>query len=438
MDFRRLSADITAGLTVSFAAISLGAAFGVMSGRGAFAGMIGAAVIPIIASAFGGTRIQASGPTAPMTAVSAVTVAFAYDSFPDKVLAEQFITMVFIMNALCLVIVGLIGLGKLIRMVPNVVILGFMNGIAVLIWTDQIKKLFNLGENGSPMLGGSFLNLIIAMITFAMIFAILWMVKRTQIRPQIRSFISGVLWSIIIMTVLISTLGLHVEPIKLGASVSSINDFVQIIANYFPSSKILTQEFLLMALPYALQLTLLAYLDSLLTALVIDRMTKEKSHLNKELVAQGFANAASGLMQGIPGAQATIRSVLLIKEGAQSRLAGVLIGVFALLSILVFKDYLVLVPAAVFIGVLFKAGLDVFDKDFLINYFQRNWARSRKRNIQLLFIAYTTVVTVVVDLNIAVLTGTVFYYLAKYFWSIEDAEADLTEVTEREEEFVTT
>ncbi len=90
MFIRRLIPDITAGLTVSFAAISLGAAFGVMSGRGAFAGMISAAVIPIVTSIFGGTRIQASGPTAPMTAISALTIAFAYDQFPVKDLAEQY------------------------------------------------------------------------------------------------------------------------------------------------------------------------------------------------------------------------------------------------------------------------------------------------------------------------------------------------------------
>jgi SulP family sulfate permease len=434
MDFRRLSADITAGLTVSFAAISLGAAFGVMSGRGAFAGMIGAAVIPIIASAFGGTRIQASGPTAPMTAVSAVTVAFAYDSFPDKMLAEQFITLVFMMNALCLIIVGLTGLGRLIRLVPNVVILGFMNGIAVLIWSDQIKKMFALGNDAAPMLGGSILNLVVALSTFALIFFIIWSVKKLQIRPQIRSFISGVLWSIILMTILATTLGLNIEPVKLGASIGSVSDFVSMITGYFPSSRILTAEYIWMAVPFALELTLLAYLDSLLTALVVDRMTREKSKLNKELVAQGLANAASGLMQGIPGAQATIRSVLLIKEGAQTRLAGILIGVFALLSILVFKDYLVLVPAAVFIGVLFKAGLDVFDKDFLRTYFQQNWSRSKTRNIQLLFIAYTTIVTVLIDLNIAVVTGTIIFYGAKYLWKIEDAEADIAEVPKRKRE----
>src|SRR5688500_5978114 len=112
----------------------------------------------------------------------------------------------------------------------------------------------------------------------------------------------------------------------------------------------------------------------------------------------------SVLFQGIPGAQATIRSVLLIKEGAQTRLAGVLIGVFALLSILLFNDYLALVPAAVFVGVLLKAGLDVFDKDFPTYYMQNQWFNMTSRNIQLLFILYTTVVTVVIDLNIAVIS----------------------------------
>ena len=194
---------------------------------------------------------------------------------------------------------------------------------------------------------------------------------------------------------------------------------------------------MLLALPYALQLTLLAYLDSLLTALVVDRMTKEKSKLNKELIAQGLANSVSGLVQGIPGAQATIRSVLLIKEGAQTRLAGVLIGVFALMSIVLFKDYLTLVPAAVFIGVLFKAGLDVCDKDFIMNYLQYDWIKSRTRNVQLFFIAYTTIITVVIDLNIAVISGTIFYYIAKYFWGVKDAEADMTEVSEREGKLVT-
>ncbi len=133
--------DIIAGLTVSFAALSLGAAFGTMSGRGAFAGMVGAAIIPIITSIFGGTRLQASGPTAPMTAVSALVVAFAYESFPDKIIAEQFITLIFLLNAVFLIVLGILRIGQYIKYVPQVIILGFMNGIGLLIWFDQIKRL---------------------------------------------------------------------------------------------------------------------------------------------------------------------------------------------------------------------------------------------------------------------------------------------------------
>jgi SulP family sulfate permease len=437
MQGNKFLADVTAGLTVSFAAISLGAAFGAMSGRGAFAGMIGAAVIPIITSIFGGTRLQASGPTAPMTAISSLVVAFAYDQFPDKTLAEQFITMVFLMNAICLIVAGLIRLGKLITFVPNVVILGFMNGIAVLIWKDQVVKVFGLGDEPA-LAGGMLVNFIIALVTFALIFGIVWAVKALNAPAGVRSLISGVLWSIILVTVVSVALGLDIAKVQMGTAMTSVGGFFSLVSEYFPTSAVFTSEYLLMALPFALQLTLLAYLDSLLTALVVDRMTGEKSLQNKELVAQGLANGVSGLLQGIPGAQATIRSVLLIKEGAQTRLAGVLIGVFALCSILLFADYLSMVPAAVFVGVLIKVGLDVSDKDFPRYYLTFNWFKNRQRNIQLSFILYTTIITVMINLNIAVISGTIIFYVCKYFWSIRDVEPDFEEVSERESKYITT
>ena len=435
MNLRRNLPDITAGLTVSFAAISLGAAFGLMSGRGAFAGMIGAAIIPIISSIFGGTRLQASGPTGPMTAVSAVIIAFAYDEFSEKALAEQFITLVFILNAIILIIGGLLRVSKLISLVPNVVILGFMNGIAVLIWYDQLAKI--LGWNGKATLtGGVWTNMILALVTFFMIYGIVWLTKRFPIRSQIKSLISAVLFSIIIMTAISAALNVRVEQIQLGDTLSSVGDFANMILAYFPI-EVLQWKYIVMALPLALQLALLAYLDSLLTALIIDRMTKTKSNLNRELVAQGLANGVSGIFQGIPGAQATIRSVLLIKEGAQTRLAGVLVGVFALLGILVFKNYLSLVPTAVFMGVLFKAGMDVCDKDFPIHYFGNAWHKSLIRNIQFGLILFTTLITVLINLNVAVICGSILFYAIKYFWNIPDVEPDFQEVSEREAKLAT-
>lgn len=423
--------DLLAGLTVSFAAISLGAAFGTMSGRGAFAGMIAAAVIPIIASTFGGTRLQASGPTAPMTAVSALVVAYAYENFADRANAEQFITMVLLLASAIMLIGGIIRLGRFISYVPNVVILGFMNGIAVLIWYDQVKKLFGLGEGAKQMTGG-WLNIVLAVVAFLMIYAIPYFLKKANVPAKVRLFLPGVLVTIILLTVITTAMNLNIERVALGATAGSMQEFMSMLAAYFPTTEMFTWDMLKIALPFAGQIALLGYLDSLLTALVIDKMTKEKSKLSKELVAQGLANTGAALLQGIPGAQATIRSVLLIKEGAQTRLAGVLIGVFALLGILVFKDYLVLVASAVFVGVLFKAGADVFDRDFLRYYFRNKWSRNRIRNIQLAFIAYTTIITVVFDLNIAVITGTVFFYIGKKFFNVRDAEDDYEKVSAEE------
>lgn len=425
--------DLLAGLTVSFAAISLGAAFGTLSGRGAFAGMMAAAIIPIITSMFGGTRLQASGPTAPMTAVSALVVAFAYENFSDNIiLAEQFITLIFLLTGVLLILTGIARLGKYIALVPQVIILGFMNGIALLIWVDQIIKLFGLGEGKSPLEGNLSVNVTIAFSTLLLIYAIPWFLKKIKVPEKIRAFTPSILLTIIIMTLITVIMDMEVERVKLGNAVGSFSEYFSLMAAYLPSGEIFTLDLLLQALPFALQLTLLCYLDSLLTSLVVDKLTNEKTMQNKELIAQGLANGLAGVFQSIPGAQATIRSVLLLKEGAKTRMAGIFVGVFVLLGIIVFKDYITLISSAVFVGVLFKAGLDVFDRDFIINYYKRNWLRSKSRNIQFGFIIYTTLITVLFDLNIAVVSGTILFYISKKLMRIKDAEEDFSKIDAEE------
>lgn len=429
MKKEHLIIDLLAGLTVSFAALSLGAAFGVMSGRGAFAGMLGAAVIPIIASIFGGTRVQASGPTAPMTAITALVVAFAYEHFTgSKELAEQFITLIILMSSGFIILAGILRLGKFIALVPNVVVLGFMNGIAVLIWIDQLKKLFGLAGK-SAIEGGVLTNSIIAFGCLGTIYLFPILLRILGVPAKISRFMPSIFITILLITFITSATGIDVARVELGSSIKTVSDFTTLISSYFPTdSSLFTWELLSQAIPYALQLCLLAYLDSLLTSLVVDKMTKEKTKYNKELIAQGLANGISGLLQGIPGAQATIRSVLLIKEGAKNRIAGVFVGVFALLGFLVFSNLIVLITSAVFVGVLFKAGIDVLDRDFAIAYYKNKWFKDKLRNIQMLFVIYTTLVTVVVDLNVAVISGTILFYLGKKFFGITDAESDFEEV----------
>ncbi|MDA0314210.1 MAG: SulP family inorganic anion transporter [Bacteroidetes bacterium] len=423
----RWLSDFLAGLTVSFAALALGAAFGVMSGRGAFAGMIGAAVIPIIASSFGGTRIQASGPTGPMTAITALLIANAYESFPDKtILAEQYITLTIVLSGLLMIICGLLRVGRLINYVPNAVIMGFMNGIAVLIWWDQLAKIF--GVAGKTVMEGGFLLNISVALSVLLLILILPLIFKRIVKAKYRSLLSAVLISIILGSILSNLFMLPVQKVKLGSDIHSIKDFVTILKSYFPQGEILQSKYILMALPFALQLMVLGFLDSLLTALVIDKMTREKTKQNKELIAQGLANGISGLLQGIPGAQATIRSVLLIKENAQTRISGVLMGVFVLIWIVFFINWISLIPAAVFSGVLFKAGWDVTERGFTSTYFKNSWWKNQNRNFQFFLILYTTIITVVLDLNVAVITGTIIYYLAVYLfkkYKIKDVEDDV-------------
>jgi sulfate permease, SulP family len=414
MNKRIIITDLLAGLTVSFAALALGAAFGIMSGRGAFTGL------------FGGTRLSVSGPTGPMTAVSSLVVAFAYESFQDKILAEQFITLVFIMLGVFLILASILRLAKYISYVPQVVILGFMSGIAMLIWIDQFKVVFGLEGKVAPD-GEVITNIVIALSTVLLIFLIPVFLKKLKLPHNIRIFIPPTLSAIIIMTVITSVFNMNVGHIKLGSDGGSISDLATLAISYIPSMQILKWEYIMMALPYALQLLLLGYLDSLLTALIMDNLTKEKSNYNKELFGQGLSNIASAIVMGIPGAQATIRSVLLFKEGAKTRLGTVSVGVIALLLFMVFKDYVTIVTSAVFIGVLLKAAWDVFEREFLTIYLKRKWYLNKSRNIQLVFILYTMFATALVDLNFAVFSGTVFFYLAKRYWKIKDVEITLTD-----------
>jgi SulP family sulfate permease len=171
-------------------------------------------------------------------------------------------------------------------------------------------------------------------------------------------------------------------------------------------------------------LGLLAYLDTLLTALVVDKKVKEDLGLNektkqdKELVAQGLANAAVGFFGGIPGAQATIRSVLILTEGATMRIAGVAVGIYVLVEMLMLQDLIALIPSAVFSGVLLKVGYDVMDWPPLVKYAKGLVGRlpalrPRVTGIDMFFVLGTTVVTIVVNLNVAVGAFVVLFYLLR-------------------------
>merc|ERR1712050_794154 len=194
----------------------------------------------------------------------------------------------------------------------------------------------------------------------------------------------------------------------------------------------------LKALPDALNLTMLCYLDTLLTSLVMDQKVDEKyepaqrwrkTNQTLELIAQGVGNGFSALFGGLPGAQATIRSVLILNEGARTQLAGCLVGVFVIVEMIALQSLIGMIPSAVFSGVLLKVGYDVLDwppawtyiKTMLLKQPHPNGANDvHVAHIDMVFVIGTTLVTVCVNLNVAVAAFTCLFFLGRLVMDIPD------------------
>jgi len=420
--------NIVVGLAVSFVALSLGAAFGILSGRGATVGMISAGLVSVVTSLFGGTRVQCSGPTAPMSVITAIVVAAAFDTIPTQLPGtdpDQFVNMVLLLTAGILILMGVLRLGRFISLVPNVVISGFMNGIALLVWASQWRKLF--GSTDDAFEGPVWINTSVAIATLVLIYLFPRFVARLPecVHPLIPP---ATLVALVSMTVMAQWLQLPIETTDVSGELTSWAALGDVIARQIPTDWSLS--LLVLALPFGFQLAALCYLDTLLTSLVVDRMTGEATRQNQELIAQGAANGIVAFIGGIPGAQATIRSVLVIKEGGTLRLAGVCIGLFVLAEMVLLQDLIAMIPQAVFAGILFKVGYDVFDLPPLWSYLRRWVGRPIQpgqvgvQNREFAMILGTTMVTFLWDLNVAVVLFSAAFYLINY-WRRDDPIRDL-------------
>ena len=365
-------------------ALPLALAFGVASGAGPIAGLYGAIFIGFFASLFGGTPSQISGPTGPMTVVMAA-VFMAYSGNPEVAFA------VVMMGGLLQVLFGSLRLGSLISLVPFTVVSGFMSGIGVIIIILQIGPFL-----GHPAPGGGVIGTLAALPEIF-----------TDIRGDALAVSAGVLalvwlmperWGRVVPSPLVA-LVLGTLAVKyLLPDVSVLGD----IPSGLPSPRI--GGFNAVLLPgmigWALVLALLGSIDSLLTSLIADSVTRSYHKSNRELIGQGIGNVFAGLFGGIPGAGATMRTIVNVRTGGRTPLSGMFHAMVLLAIVLGLGPLASLIPHAVLAGILFKVGIDIIDWGYL-----KRVPRAPRAGVVIMLVVLG--LTVFVDLIIAFATGMV-------------------------------
>jgi SulP family sulfate permease len=415
--FSNLRGNIFGGVTAGIVALPLALAFGVQSGLGPSAGLYGAIFIGFFASLFGGTNTQISGPTAPMTAVSMIVIAGIVAANEGNVeRAVPYILLVFLLAGLMQVGLGMAGIGRYIKYIPYPVVSGFMTAIGIIILVTQALPLLGyytsddkaLIDEYKPEANEVLLDKILKdevdegilvlqdfeetieraenitdadIITEATILAkgessgvigAIRMLPRALkninwIEVVLALLTIGIIYGFRYITTLVPSTLVALIVVSVGAVLIGI-DYRPIdqIPSGFPELRLdMFSDFKLnMISPYvftALTLALLGAIDSLLTSVVADNMTKTKHRPNQELIGQGIGNSVAALFGGIPGAGATIRTVINIRSGGTTRLSG-LIAALLLLSILLgLGPVASRIPAAVLAGILITVGIGVMD-----------------------------------------------------------------------------
>ncbi len=387
-DFSNLRGDLLGGVTAGVVALPLALAFGEASGAGPIAGLWGAIFVGFFAALFGGTGAQVSGPTGPMVVVFAGVFA-SLSGDPKLVFAAV------VLAGLLQIVMGIFRLGDYIRLVPYPVVSGFMSGIGVIIIALQVSRLFGHEPEGGgtipalTAIPGSVMSpvlpaLLVGAIALATVF--LWPKKWGKIVP-------GALAALIIGTLV--SLAVPGAPI-LGDIPTGFPQFV-------PPS--FTAEALPLVLEAAIILAVLGAIDSLLTSLVADNMTGTRHKSNFELVGQGVGNTVAGLFGAIPGAGATMRTVVNIRSGGETRISGMTHALLLLAVVISLAPLAEKIPHAVLAGILVKVGYDIIDWSYI--------RRAHKGpRWDLILMALVLGLTVFVDLITAVAVGVVLAALA--------------------------
>ena len=414
-----VKADLFGGLTAAVTALPLAIAFGVMvsnelgpewSSVGAIAGLYGAIFTGFFASLFGGTPCQVTGPTGPMTTVLAGIVAGMVLKFGDRLEGEQILTLAFaavVLSGLIQIVLGLFRLGGLVKYIPYPVTAGFMNGIAVIIFLGQKNPFLGM-EDGKVDVATTF----IGCFTVAVI----------MLTPKVTKAVPGSLVGLGLGTAVYYLIA-HLQPeTPLGPVVGDVPTAIPSLKQVGNFLSLPTMPVFSEALPLlitsAISLALLGAIDSLLTSVVADTVTKTRHDSNQELIGQGIGNTVAGCFGGFAGAGATIRTLVNVDAGGRGRLSGMFHGFCLLMVVVAIGSVAGKIPNVVLSGILMVTAYGMIDSwsSGLLKKLASTAENKNEITANLALVLIVTVVTVVVDLMVAVGLGVVLaslYFVAK-------------------------
>ena len=410
IETNNIKGDIFGGITAGIVALPLALAFGIQAfggvndpsaaSMGALAGLVGATMLGFFAALFGGTHSQISGPTGPMTVVAATLISGVWASSNGSI-SSVLISMALagLFCGLFQILFGIIKLGKYVRYIPYPVLSGFMSGIGVIIILQQLYPLVGLKGTGTMIdlvtgipsavsEGVSITALLLGLGTIAII----------ELFPLVTKKVPATLVALIVMTVVSLFCNLDSKLI-IGDIPSGLP--LPFFANANISlSGIDWMTVLKASLIPGLTLAGLGSIDTLLTSVVADNITKTKHNSNKELIGQGIGNAIAGLFCGLPGAGATMRTVVNVKSGGRTQISGMVHALLLLAILLGLGGLVKYVPLSVLAGILITVGWGIIDfKGF------KDLLRIPRADAVVLVVVF--LVTVFVDLLTAVGIGMV-------------------------------
>jgi sulfate permease, SulP family len=386
-DTSNLKGDIFGGITAGVVALPLALAFGEASGLGPIAGLWGAIFVGFFAALFGGTPSQVSGPTGPMVVIFAGVLA--------NVREPSMVFMTVVLAGVLLILMGVCRVGHYIRLVPYSVTSGFMSGIGCIIISLQLTRVFGHGPGGNGVMSAlkAIPNAVqnpnmhaVVLTVLSLLIVFLW--------PKVlRKYMPSPLAALIICTII--SILMPGAPI-IGDIPTGLPSFV------IPT---MSQGSMRIIIEGAIVLALLCAVDSLLTSLVADNITRTRHDSNRELIGQGIGNTISSLFGSIPGAGATMRTVINVRAGGLTRLSGMIHAMLLVAIVLALGPLASMIPHAVLAGILIKVGYDTIDWNYL-----RHAHRGPRWDLLLMAIVLT--LTVLVDLITGVAVGVVLASLA--------------------------